>query len=318
MGAKCCPSAGEEQSQDVEKLAPPLEALEALEIIPNSEGDVVHFEQTKNTNCKVSSSLAAVQEHNPNELACLPKESSKKTLGRPGSSLVLDTCEEDSSEHLMRISNLSLLVSAPFSECSSASREPSEMIRLMKQRSCELLEFQETLLSRGSSRQTLGKPNFTGIWKCVDTFNLNEFLKACGVNKIQRMAAVKAPWPWWSMEHESENIHFINHGPLGDVEEWIDLSGKEYISYDGKQQKMKNVASWNGDTLVIVRDGPLGVFREERIIDDGTLSFTLTVESGPSRGASWGRTFEWKDPSTFDPRVENSRLTWFSRKSFGW
>jgi hypothetical protein len=210
-----------------------------------------------------------------------------------------------------------------FSECDH-SADPFVVAKLMKQRTEELLEIQQCpslqdLLSRshsllscrnsGKNSFISAKPDFTGVWKCISTYNLDEFLRACGVSKLQRLAACKAPWPWWSMEHELGMIHFINHGPLGDVEECIDLEGREYISYDGKKQKLTNTASWEGATLVIVRDGPLGVFREERTLVDGDkLTFKLTMQSGPNTGGSWGRTFQRLDPSSLDG--ERSRKSW--------
>jgi hypothetical protein len=217
-----------------------------------------------------------------------------------------------------------------FSECDPCL-DPDVVAKQMKERADELSETQECpsiqrLISRGNSllsgrnsgRNSFcsAKPDFTGVWKCIDTYNLDEFLRACGVGKLQRMAACKAPWPWWSMEHELDRIHFINHGPLGEIEECIDLVGKEYISYDGKKQKMINKASWEGATLVIVRDGPLGIFREERTIVDGDkLAFKLTIQSGPNAGGSWGRTFQRADQSSAKEGSKKSwTKTWSSKK----
>jgi len=234
-----------------------------------------------------------------NVVEVLPSPSWEETVEVPSrglsQTLQMQQPEGDDEEMLRRCSTLSAFATISFYEC-SADPDPNKVARLMKQRTLEMAESHECpslnkLLSRGSSLLT-GKPDFTGVWKCIDTWNLDEFLQACGVGKLKRLAACKAPWPWWSMEHDFDMIYFVNHGPLGDVEEFIDLSGKEYISYDGRKQKMTNTASWEGTTLVIIRDGPLGIFREERsLIDNDTLLFKLTIQSGRKPGSSWGRTF---------------------------
>lgn len=140
--------------------------------------------------------------------------------------------------------------------------------------------------------------NLIGIWKCIDTWGLEDFLKKCGIGFVQRKAAVSAPWPWWAFEHDdaATSIHFVNHGPLGEVEEHIDATGAEYFSFDAKKQKMTNKAYWDGDTLIIDRVGPQGKFSEKRHIDEAhRLQFSLQLMSGPHEGEKWGRIFERGD-----------------------
>jgi hypothetical protein len=222
----------------------------------------------------------------------------------------VDLESESTGDQSDKCSTLSAFATIVFSE--STAHDPSAVARLMKQRSRELepeCPSLKKMLSRSYSSLS-GKPDFTGVWRCIDTWNLDGFLRACGINKLQRLAACKAPWPWWSMEKDFDIIYFINHGPLGDIEEFIDLSGKEYMSFDGKKQKMTNRASWEGKTLIIIRDGPLGIFREERsLVDEDTLSFKLTIQSGPTPGMSWGRTFT-RGGRDLLHKSEQRRNTW--------
>jgi hypothetical protein len=249
----------------------------------------------------------------------VPRRMKSDIIQQPGGDDQVDLESGESAEEQSdRCSTLSAFATISFGDSTSA-QDPNEISRLMKQRSRELEQSHECpslkqMLSRASSTLS-GKPDFTGVWRCIDTWNLDNFLQACGVNKLQRLAACKAPWPWWSMEHDLDIIYFINHGPLGDIEEFIDLSGKEYVSHDGKKQKMTNKASWEGKTLVIIRDGPVGIFREERTLEnEDTLSFRLTIQSGPKPGISWGRTFV-RGGEDLVRKSEQRRNTWKAERA---
>lgn len=138
-------------------------------------------------------------------------------------------------------------------------------------------------------------PDLSGIWRCVENWGLDDFMRAYGISDRDRRVAVKAPLPWWSLEHSIEKnlIHFINHGAVADVEEFIDLSGTHYITFDARQQKILNKAIWEDSTLVVKRRGPHGKFREERMIDDlGYMQWTLIVSNGPQKGQKWGQKYE--------------------------
>jgi len=105
---------------------------------------------------------------------------------------------------------------------------------------------------------------------------------------------MSAPWPWWTfeVEGEGEKIHFVNHGPLGEVDEHIDTTGTEYASLDGKKQPLQNKARWEAESLIIERAGPQGTFKESRTIDeDEVLQFYLELTDGPHAGERWGRKF---------------------------
>jgi hypothetical protein len=301
MGNVCC-SANDQEALVVEELPSSIPDDTNHALAWSKDG----HPKTSDGSCFLSEPKGAPQQVRANEAMS------------KGASHVAKEADVDEE----RMASIGSFGTITFTECDS-SLDPDLVAQQMKERADELSETQECpslqrLISRGNSllsgrnsgRSSFcsAKPDFTGVWKCIDTYNLDEFLRACGVNKLQRMAACKAPWPWWSMEHELDRIHFINHGPLGEVEECIDLAGKEYISYDGKKQKMTNKASWEGATLVIVRDGPLGIFREERTLVDGDkLAFKLTIQSGPNAGGSWGRTFQRADQSCVK---EGSKKTW--------
>lgn len=276
------------------------------------------------------------QGHSENAVETLPPlavnvvgpNRSTKSLHEPIGDKALDVASYDGieDEQSGRLSILSNFATITFNECGSdLDYSASEVARSMKQRSEELSDAQANqecpsfhmLIKKGDSLLS-GKPDFTGVWKCIDTHNLDQFLQDCGVSRLHRLAACKARWPWWSMEHEFDRIQFINHGPLGDIEECIDLTGKEYISYDGKKQKMTNTASWEGCTLIITRESPLGKFREERSLVDDRLEFRLTILNGPKPGSSWGRTFQRVDPSQLSKSFSKQLLKKSSKCPCGW
>lgn len=142
-----------------------------------------------------------------------------------------------------------------------------------------------------SSVQVHRRPRFDGRWKCVETWGMEEFLVATGAPWVRRKAASRAPWPVWEFEQCDERLIFINRTALGDIREEVKLDGSKYIFRDGWKQQVVSVASWEGGTLVIGRDGPQGCFREERYIDgDGRLRFSmLTVSADSLAGESLAR-----------------------------
>eukprot|EP00933_Yihiella_yeosuensis_P000430 TRINITY_DN10065_c3_g1_i1.p1 TRINITY_DN10065_c3_g1~~TRINITY_DN10065_c3_g1_i1.p1 ORF type:complete len:259 (-),score=58.96 TRINITY_DN10065_c3_g1_i1:266-1042(-) len=137
-------------------------------------------------------------------------------------------------------------------------------------------------------------PNFHGTWECIATRekDLDDFLKAAGVGYIQRCAAAKARWPEWEFAQDKHNIKFTNRTMMGDIFEEFTVGGAEYIAIDGRKQRIKSKAVWEGDTLLIEREGPQGCFFETRRIDEkGELHFCLEAEGT----GSWGRTFKRKN-----------------------
>lgn len=138
---------------------------------------------------------------------------------------------------------------------------------------------------------------FVGQWACVDTWGMDEFLRGMGVGKVKRMAASAAPWPSWDFEEEDGALVWVNHSALGDLIEEIQVNGEEYEVVDGKKQRLKCRASWEGGALVIDRDGPQGRFREERSVGpDGKLQFVLRNLEERLEATAWGRTFEKRLP----------------------
>mmetsp|Transcript_87044 Transcript_87044/g.153951 ORF Transcript_87044/g.153951 Transcript_87044/m.153951 type:complete len:261 (-) Transcript_87044:70-852(-) len=147
----------------------------------------------------------------------------------------------------------------------------------------------------------IARPNLEGSWTCIDTWGLDEFLKAMNIGYVQRMAASRAPWPSWefhSLHPEGQDlILFVNHGALGDIEEEIHIGGDGYSAIDGRKQTISCKAYWSGDgessKLIIERSGPQGEFIEERGISSGNLVFVLKAKVPPSsKEISWGRTFK--------------------------
>jgi len=148
----------------------------------------------------------------------------------------------------------------------------------------------------GQSPSIDNEKNFNGEWVCIDTFGLDDFLKVCGIGKLQRLAALKAPWPTWEFEQTDTNTFvFLNRGMMGELREEFVVDGPEYIFVDGRRQKVTSRATWEGTTLVTERCGPQGKFREERHIDgSGLLQFTLQTLESAHGGVKWGRTFTRK------------------------
>jgi len=138
-------------------------------------------------------------------------------------------------------------------------------------------------------------PDFRGCWVCTSTWGLEGFLKKSGVSRVQRMAAVSAPWPEWNFEQHESSFVFLNRGALGELREEFIVGGPEYYTKDGWKQTLRCTAHWEDDVLVIDRDGPQGCFREERSVDaDGQLQFCLHALKDGTIAASWGRSFQRK------------------------
>merc|ERR1712066_905153 len=117
--------------------------------------------------------------------------------------------------------------------------------------------------------------------------------KNCGVSKIERMAAGRAPWPTWEFKQSEDTFTFIIHSFMGALTEEFQAGGPNYTAIDGRKQSLTCKAFWDGDTLVIEKTGPQGVFREERHIDaQGMLHFELKGVGKDGANGSWGRTFK--------------------------
>lgn len=152
-------------------------------------------------------------------------------------------------------------------------------------------------LSKIMSRQVPdASKNFNGQWVCVETFGLDDFLKACGIGWAQRMAAGKAPWPSWEFQQTGvDNFVFLNRGVMGELREEFTVGGEEYVFVDGRGQKQISKALWENNALVTLRSTPHGKAREERRIDDSdTLRFTLQSLEPAHNGIKWGRNFQRK------------------------
>jgi len=133
--------------------------------------------------------------------------------------------------------------------------------------------------------------HLAGSWRCVETFGLEEFLKATGVGMFQRKIAMAAAWPKWDFTVDGDILKFINHSAIGDLFEDIPLN-KEYLWKDGHKNEMKCTASWqatpDGGCLTISRSGAIANYSEERAVSGNQLKFLLKHSSG----VTWGRTFE--------------------------
>lgn len=155
-------------------------------------------------------------------------------------------------------------------------------------------------LSQSFTSNSLGpslkfKPIFNGSWTCIDTWGLDDFLKASGIGWLQRTAAVKAPWPSWEFiqpDDDPDLILFTNRSGFGVVEENMRVDGPEYTAIDAKKQKVVSKAYWQDDLFLIDRAGPQGKWLEKRSIDnDGKLQFTFVPLDEHLSAAQWGRVF---------------------------
>lgn len=139
------------------------------------------------------------------------------------------------------------------------------------------------------------RPNFSGSWTCVDTWGLEDFLRACGASEWQILCASHAPWPQWDFLQTGDHFEYVNHNSLCDLREEFDVGGPEYIAVDSRNKKLRCTARWLEDTLVIDRDGEDGKFRECRFINnEGLLKFDLLALEPGMEGRSWGRMFKRK------------------------
>lgn len=128
-----------------------------------------------------------------------------------------------------------------------------------------------------------------GKWRCVDTFGLEEFLKAQKVSFFERKIALGAKWPDWEFKADGDKITFLNNTMVGLLTEQISF-GCEYDSVDGQKNAWKVNASWipsdTGGCLLQERSGEKGQFKEERTVNGDKMEFLLTRD-----GMSWGRKF---------------------------
>lgn len=140
------------------------------------------------------------------------------------------------------------------------------------------------------------KPDFAGVWTCVDTWGLPDFLRACGASEWQVLCAAHAPWPQWEFKQQGDHFVYINRNSLCDLREEFKVGGPEYVTFDTRRKELRCEAHWfEHTTLVIDRHGEDGHFRERRHIGrDGKLVFTLEALKPGMEGCSWGRTFERK------------------------
>ena len=130
-----------------------------------------------------------------------------------------------------------------------------------------------------------------GTWRCIDTWGLEDFLRANGVGIIQRKVALAAKWPNWDFRRGPLNgIHFVNHSMLGDLVEDMRLD-EEYECRDGHGNLLHCRAEWlqipGGGMLRTRKTGSIGDWLEERTVTGDKLEFVLKQ----SNGAQWGRSF---------------------------
>lgn len=136
------------------------------------------------------------------------------------------------------------------------------------------------------------RTDFSGHWKCVDTWGLDDFLKANGIGAAQRMLARNSRWPSWIFEQDGDHIIFVNKSQLGELREDFFVGGPSYMITDGWKQVVTCRAWWEDRVLVIERDLPQGRVREERRLDGDRLMFTLRSANDGPDGVSWGRAFK--------------------------
>lgn len=145
---------------------------------------------------------------------------------------------------------------------------------------------------RVSASEGEGRPplDLNGCWKCVNTWGLDEFLQKMQVNRFQRMAANKAPWPTWEFHQANDKIKYVNHSAMGDCVEEFVVGGPEYTVTDLKGYLNTCKAYWEDDALKIdkVIHGQ-GSSTEVRTITNDKLEFYIYV---PAVDFKWGRTFE--------------------------
>lgn len=135
-----------------------------------------------------------------------------------------------------------------------------------------------------------GAPDFNGVWECVETWGLDEFLQAIKVGRIRRMAAMKAPWPTWQLTQIGDDFTYINRSKFGTMTESFKADGTEYSHKDLEGNESKCTATVKDqNSLVIERVGKQGKCWETRTLEDGEkLAFTLQMEGIEVK---WGRRF---------------------------
>ncbi|CAK8993123.1 Phenylalanyl-tRNA synthetase beta subunit [Durusdinium trenchii] len=135
-----------------------------------------------------------------------------------------------------------------------------------------------------------------GTWRCVDTWGLEDFLKANRVGLIQRKVALAAKWPNWDFHRSEQGVRFVNHSMLGDLVEEVNLQ-EEYVSRDGHGNLLRCQAEWvqisTGGMLRTKKTGEIGEWTEERSVTGDKLEFVLRQ----SNGAQWGRSFVRETPA---------------------
>jgi hypothetical protein len=141
-------------------------------------------------------------------------------------------------------------------------------------------------LSEGINKTTSGlgelgrflekKPDFSGMWTCVHTWGLEDFLRSCGASEWQILCASHAPWPCWEFtqtsihpvmavdEHfipypvsifsrqtsipsppqKGDQFVYINHNSLCSLREEFEVDGPEYIAYDTRRKELRSKAYW--------------------------------------------------------------------------
>jgi hypothetical protein len=159
-------------------------------------------------------------------------------------------------------------------------------------------------MSRVFSPENLWHPDFSGVWKCVHTWGLEDFLRAGGAGWFQVSAASALSWPSWEFEQHGNSITYINHTPVGDIRETFEVGGPEYIQKDLDRKEHYSTATWSNRALVIERRGPEGHFRETRSIDSqGKLIFELLAVEPTTKPGIAGKSFGRQFIRTSSPKV---------------
>lgn len=139
-----------------------------------------------------------------------------------------------------------------------------------------------------------GRPDFTGVWKQVESDGMDAFLKCVGVGILKRSLAAKAmPKITQVIEHEGDVITVQTKGGLkGDTPpSTVTIGAAQEIENDGRKAVVTPAWEGKGGETIVTPGIPS---------DQGVLTIIRAMEPGgrmlfscvSARGTAWERRFE--------------------------
>lgn len=157
-------------------------------------------------------------------------------------------------------------------------------------------EYDAVELGGAAARGLLdGSPadlDFNGVWECIATWGLEEFLVAMNTPKLRRIAALRVPWPTWQITQDGDEITLIIRSSFGVQTESFKADGSEYMQKDIEGNTNTCKAYFQDTGFVIERVGAKGRAFERRMMKpDGTIELLFEMQGCPVK---WGRKFRRK------------------------